>query len=183
MPSNILEKGIIYFFTRGRVEVTDPHGVQDLQRSYLVLRPIPKGAKLNDGPIEDSNDVRLIALPKKVLPKRAGADRFMTFVEKGHTSIKELKDSFFKGSEKETKTLGIRHTPPVTPIGEGVYAITMTGRDSHLAYMLTIPEELGEVQEEMGLQKKGSFIVSTRNPETPAPSNAQLPQGPTFSKE
>ncbi|KAH0309098.1 hypothetical protein KCU74_g15312, partial [Aureobasidium melanogenum] len=40
MPSNIQEKGIIYFFTRGRVGIDDPQSVQDLQRSYFVLRPL-----------------------------------------------------------------------------------------------------------------------------------------------
>jgi uroporphyrinogen-III synthase len=53
MPSSILEKGIIYFFIRNRVGVNDAESVSDLQRIYFVLRPLPKGAKLGDGAIED----------------------------------------------------------------------------------------------------------------------------------
>ena len=53
MPSSILEKGIIYFFIRNRVDVNDAESVSDLQRIYFVLRPLPKGAKLGDGAIED----------------------------------------------------------------------------------------------------------------------------------
>jgi hypothetical protein len=64
-----------------------------------------------------------------------------------------------------------------------VYALTTTGRESHLAYLLTIPEELGEVQKEMGLKDRGSFIISTRNPEYPPPGNARLPDAPEFSQE
>ena len=76
MPSNILEKGIIYFFFRARVNVDEPHGVEDIARSYMVLRPLPLGAKLGEGPLEDKGNNRLLALPKKVLPVDH-RDRFM----------------------------------------------------------------------------------------------------------
>ena len=130
MPSNVLEKGIIYFFTRGRVGVEDPDSVQDLARSYFVLRPLPAGAKLTDGAIQDVKNNRLVALPKKVWPK-SGKDRFMAFVEKASTSTEALKEEFFAGSDYTTKTTGTRHTPEVTPVGEGVYAMTSTGTYSH----------------------------------------------------
>ena len=182
MPSNIMEKGIIYFFARGRVGVDQPEGVQDIARSYIVLRPLPSGAKLNEGAVEDLKNNRLLALPKKVLPK-SHRDTFMTFVEKAGCTIQELKDDFMKGSEYSTKTTGVRSTPPVTPIGEGVYALTTTGADSHLAYMLTIPSDIGEVQEEMGLKKQGSFHLSAKNPTRPGPASATLPEGPQFPTE
>lgn len=126
MPSNILEKGIIYFFSRGRVSVDSPDSVQDLARSYFVLRPLPNGAKLTDGAIQDDKNNRLIALPKKVWPK-SGKDRFMAFVEKTNVGMDTLKEEFFSGSDYSTKTTGTRHTPEVTPMGEGVYAFTTTG--------------------------------------------------------
>ncbi|KAK7532970.1 tetrapyrrole biosynthesis, uroporphyrinogen III synthase [Phyllosticta citribraziliensis] len=182
-PSNILEKGIIYFFTRSRVGVDDAESPDDLQRSYFVLRPLPKGAKLTDGAIEDTDNNRLFALPKKVLPKSPN-DRFMAFVEKANASMKQLKDEFFAGSSHETKTRGTQHQSPMTPLGEGVYAITETsGRSGHLAYMLTIPQELGEVQHEMGIRNKGSFAVSVKNPTRKGPANASLPQTPDFPQE
>ena len=182
MPSSILEKGLIYFFTRGRVGVNEPESVQDLARSYFVLRPLPADAKLGDGTIEDLKNNRLCALPKKVLPK-SGRDRFMTFVEKANASIQDLKENFMQGSDYTTQTAGNRQTPPVTPVGEGVYAITTTGRESHLAYLLTIPSELGEVQEEMGIRTKGSFVVSLKNPTAGGPANASLPQAADYSQE
>ncbi|KAF2102333.1 tetrapyrrole biosynthesis, uroporphyrinogen III synthase [Rhizodiscina lignyota] len=182
LPSNILEKGIIYFFTRGRVGIEEPTDVKDLQRSYLVLRPLPADAKLGDGVIPDLKNNRLIAIPKKALPK-SHKDRFMVFVEKANTTMDDLKENFFQGSEYETKTAGVRHTPPVTSVGEGVYAFTIQGASTHLAYMLTIPSELGDVQNDLGIRAKGSFIVSLKNPERPGPANAQLPQGPDFPQE
>jgi hypothetical protein len=185
MPSNILEKGIIYFFSRGRVSVDSPDSVQDLARSYFVLRPLPDGAKLTDGAIQDVKNNRLIALPKKVWPK-SGKDRFMAFVEKAKVGMDTLKEEFFSGSDYSTKTVGTRHTPEVTPMGEGVYAITSTGGGqgtSHLAYMLTIPSEIGQVQKDLGLAEKGSFVLSLKNPESKGPANAQLDKGAEYPKE
>lgn len=204
-PSNVLEKGVIYFFTRGRVGVEDPDSVQDIARSYFVLRPLVAGAKITDGAVQvrvsisrcvspspgctlirrqDIGNNRLIALPKKVFPK-SGKDRFMAFVEKERATMATLKEEFFSGSSYSTKTVGTRHTPDITPLGEGVYAITSTGGGqgtTHLAYMLTIPSKVGDVQKDIGLDAKGSFVMSLKNPESGAPSYA-LPNTAEFPKE
>jgi len=184
-PSNILEKGIIYFFTRGRVSVDHPESVQDLARSYFVLRPLAPGAKITSGTVQDHGNNRLLALPKKVWPK-SGQDKFMVFVEKAQTDMATLKTDFFAGSDYTTQTTGARHTPEVTPIGEGVYAITSTGdgrATTHLSYLLTIPQEVGEVQRDVGICEKGSFVLSLKNPESKGPANAALPERPAFPQE
>jgi hypothetical protein len=93
VPSNILEKGLVYFFTRNRVGIDDAESVGDLQRTFFVLRPLPAGAKLGDGAIPDLKNNRLFALPKKTFPKSHN-DRFMAFVEKSNSSIQDLKDNF-----------------------------------------------------------------------------------------
>jgi hypothetical protein len=104
IPSSILEKGIIYFFFRGRVGVEDPQGIEDVARSYIILRPLPIGAKLGEGPLEDSGKARLLALPKKMLPK-SKQDRFLIFVEKPSAFIKDLRDQF-ASNDYATKTSG-----------------------------------------------------------------------------
>jgi hypothetical protein len=183
VPSSILEKGIIYFFIRGRVTVGDePSSVDDIARSFILLRPIAKDAKLGSGTIGDAGNSRLLAVPKKVFPT-SGKERWIAFVEKSGASFAQLREEFLGASEYETKTMGTRTTPAATPVAEGVYAITSTERDSHLVYMLTLPEELGEVQKELGLKGKGSFVVSTKNPEYPGPKNARLPKAPEYPKE
>jgi uroporphyrinogen-III synthase len=146
------------------------------------MRPLAIGSKLGDGAIEDSKTNRLIALPKKVFPK-SPRDKFMAFVEKANTSMQELKEEFFQASEYSTQTVGTRHVHPINTIGEGVYAITRGKNSTHLVYMLTIPSELGEVQEELGLESQGSFAISVKNPTRKGPANASLPQGPEFPKE
>lgn len=182
VPSSILEKGIIYFFFRGRINIDEPSAVNEIARSYILLRPIEKDAKLGSGPIGDAGNSRLCAIPKKTLPQ-TGKDRWISFVEKTGASFQQLKDEFLASNDYDTKTAGTRHTPAATPVAEGVYAITSTGSDSHLAYILTLPEELGEVQKEIGLKPKGSFIISTRNPQYPPPNNARLPKGPEYPEE
>jgi hypothetical protein len=181
-PSSILEKGIIYFFFRGRVNVDKPSDVNEIARSYILLRPIERDAKLGSGPIGDAGNSRVCVIPKKTLPQ-SGRDRWIGFVEKAGASFRQLKDEFLASSDYQTKTVGQRHTPAATPAGEGVYAITSTGRESHLAYILTLPEKLGELQREIGLKEKGSFIITTKNPEHPGPLNARLPKAPEYPKE
>ncbi|KXH32899.1 hypothetical protein CSIM01_07526 [Colletotrichum simmondsii] len=178
VPSTILEKGIIYFFFRARVNTDGAEEVDDIARSYMILRPIGTDSKLGDGPIGDAGNTRLLALPKKVFPE-TGRDKFMVFVEKAGASFAELKEQFLSGADNQTKS-GVSHAPAATPAGEGVYVITSTGSDSHLAYMLTLPSVLGEVQKELGLKEKGSFILSTKNPYKKGPANASLDQTPDF---
>ena len=181
MPSDMLEKGIIYFFFRGRVGVDDPGSVNDVARSYIILRPLPNGAKLEQGPIGDSGGNRMLALPKKVLPV-SPKDRFLTFVEKTNVSIDDIKEQL-SASDYATKTAGVRHTPAATPVGEGVYAITKTGRETHLAYIITIPNTLEEVQKGIGLRQRGSYITSAKNPQSSGPANAQLPQPAKYPQD
>ena len=180
-PSSILEKGIIYFFFRGRVGIDSPSDINDIARSYIILRPLPHGAKLSDGPIGDAGHNRMLALPKKVLPV-SPKDRFMVFVEKANATMEDIKNTL-SASDYMTKTAGSRHTPAAAPIGEGVYAITSTGRETHIAYILTLPAEVSDVQDGVGLRQRGSFVTSAKNPETAAPAGASLPKGAEYPKE
>lgn len=106
----------------------------------------------------------------------------MTFVEKANVNFDDLKTNM-GASDYATKTAGTRHSPPMAPLAEGVYAITSTGRESHLAYILTIPSEINEVQRDIGLQQRGSFLTSVKNPSSSGPANASLPQGADYPQE
>ncbi|KAJ5639393.1 uncharacterized protein N7484_007255, partial [Penicillium longicatenatum] len=177
VPSSILEKGIIYFFFRPRVNVDDPHGMSDVARSFFVLRPTPLGAELDNdqGPVDKDARCRLLMLPKKKFPTSA-KERDMAFVEKAGQSVRDLQDKFVASSTYQTATRGERTTEDARPYAEGVYAITSTQRASHLAYELTIPAELGEIQKNFGLCQRGSWIVQSKNPKFPGPPQGQLPK-------
>ncbi|CAL5866239.1 uncharacterized protein PFLUO_LOCUS446 [Penicillium psychrofluorescens] len=180
VSSNILEKGIIYFFFRPRVNVEDPHSVGDVARSFFVLRPTPKGAELDHSQSVDRNArCRLMLLPKKKFPTSA-KERDMGFVEKAGQTMQQLQENFIAGEKYQTSTQGERTVQEARPYAEGVYAITSTSRSSHLAYILTIPAELGDIQENFGLRNKGSWIVQAKNPKFPGPSFAQLPKEPEY---
>lgn len=75
------------------------------------------------------------------------------------------------------------NTPAATPLAEGIYAITSTGRESHIAYHITIPENIGQVQKELGLNAKGSFVVSVKNPQAPGPAKATLDNPAKYPEE
>ncbi|KAB8217686.1 hypothetical protein BDV33DRAFT_193399 [Aspergillus novoparasiticus] len=181
VPSNILEKGVIYFFYRPRVNVSEPSSVDDVARSFIVLRPTPLGASLDQtqGSLEAGAKCRLMLLPKKKFPT-SGRERDMGFVEKAGQTMKELRENFIAGEKYETSTRGERTVPEAKPYAEGVYAITSTKRASHLAYILTIPGEVGPLQEDFGLHARGSWIVQSKNPKYPGPSSAQLPKDPEY---
>lgn len=181
VPSNILEKGVIYFFYRPRVNVSEPHSVDDVARSFVVLRPTPLGATLGQaqGSLEAGAKCRLMLLPKKKFPT-SGRERDMAFVEKVGQTMKELQENFIAGEEYQTSTRGERSVPEAKPYAEGVYAITSTKRASHLAYILTVPAEVGPLQEDFGLHARGSWIVQSKNPKYPGPSFAQLPKDPEY---
>jgi len=174
--------GIMYFFSRPRVDVGDePHSVGDIQRSFLVLRPV---AGVETKPAKDSADCRVLILPKKKMPSASKHERFLTFVKEPKISVKDMSEQF-ESETYSTKTKGERTQPAALPIAEAVYAL-ITSPDkkaTHLAYMLTIPDELDNIHKELNIQKQASYVVQTRNPKTPAPPQAGVPDPPTFSDE
>ncbi|KAJ5711703.1 hypothetical protein N7488_005859 [Penicillium malachiteum] len=181
VSSNIMEKGIIYFFFRPRVNIEDPHSINDIARSFFVLRPTPLGAQFNasQGPMDKDARCRLLMLPKKKFPTST-KERDMAFVEKAGQSVKDLQEKFMASSTYKTATRGERTTEEAQPYAEGVYALMSTQKASHLAYELTIPAELGEIQDNFGLHRRGSWIVQSKNPQYPGPPLGQLPQNPDY---
>ncbi|KID83803.1 BTB domain transcription factor [Metarhizium guizhouense ARSEF 977] len=166
-PPRVLEKGVLYYFIRGRVGIDEPKSIDDIARGYLILRPIPDDAKLHG------------ALPTRYLQaQRTDSWR----LSKNHTRRMTNLAEKLKGDVYETKTAGRRQSPDATPVGEGVYVLTTTGRESHLSYMATLPHELGELQHPLRFNDKGSFIISSKNPTYKGPSFAQLPKGPEYPR-
>ncbi|KAF7876790.1 hypothetical protein EAF04_001873 [Stromatinia cepivora] len=172
IPSSILEKGIIYFFYRHRVSFEgSPRGIEDIARSYFVLRPLPLDAKIPKGPLKDDSNACLLSLSKKIWPK-SEQDKFLCFVDGVGMTVEELKK----------RLSGPSQLPPVRPIAEGVYAIVSTGRESHLAYHITYPE-ISQIQKDLGIKAKGSFACSIKNPKAPSPANVKADHVAKYSEE
>ena len=176
-----LESGLLYFFYRSRVDVLEARGINDIARSFIVLRPSPPKAASgkSNSPMEFGTKFRLLVVPKKILPK-SGRMKEMGFVEKTGITLKELKKTFVAGREYETQTYGARTTPEAKLFAKGVYAITSAQRNSYLSYILTSPKTLGPVQEDFGLRARGSWLVQSKNPKLSSPSSVSLPKGPDY---
>jgi hypothetical protein len=53
------------------------------------------------------------------------------------------------------------------PVGEGKYAIIEHQNHAELAFILEMPQEIGEAQKELGIQKEASYIITVINPYKP----------------
>jgi hypothetical protein len=159
--SEVLERGSIYFFYRPRIGEEAPAREADLQRFYVVLSSDRDGL------------VRLITVGRKHLPDAPGKERTWGFVSRVGRRPEEVEDEL-DPARYQTKTRGEREQPAARPAGEGIYAIVDHDGHTHLAYALELPRSTGEVQRELNIEEQGSYIVSVRNPEAPAPPQAGL---------
>ena len=158
----VLERGDIFFVYRPRVQEESAEGLQDVQRSYMVLSP------------EGKRRHRLIVLGQKRLPDiQDGGDRVWGYVEAVKPDPRKLEDALDRRTYR-TKTRGERVQPEARPAGEGVYAIVRHDDHTHLAYELELPSQPGEVQEELEIEPEATYIISIKNPEAPSPPGAGL---------
>jgi hypothetical protein len=58
------------------------------------------------------------------------------------------------------------------PVGKGNYAIVRHQNHAELAYILEMPEQPGEAQKELGIEKEASNVVSVINSRVPRPSTS-----------
>lgn len=156
--TTILEKGDIFFIYRPKVQESQddnsvPQSVEDISRFYLVLHP------------DHSKLYRLFIIGKKRLPEAKTHAKHWATIEMVTTRISELKD-YFKAEAYSTKTRGERLLPEARACGEGVYAIVSQEKQTYLSYQLELPQQLGEVQEELALEPEASFVFSIKNQKT-----------------
>jgi len=162
-PGKIIEQGEIAFLYRPRVGEHDPHDLEDLQRTHLLLHP------------DQENVYRLITIGRKRLPEHEGGEAernwaYVDLVRKDAESIeKELREQKY-----QTRTRGERVLPAVRPAGEGRYALVSRGPNTRIHYALKLPQQMGEVQEQLGIKQAGSMVVSIKNPEVSGPAGTGL---------
>src|ERR671932_514231 len=159
--AEILEQGDIYFFYRPKKGAEEVKGIEDVRRFFMVTAPE-----------QDNNDksplYRLFVIGKKSLPEvrkteARASERYWARV-----------GGVFKDANELTKELlsdEFRKGDAARPVGEGKYAIIKHGNHAELAYILEMPKEPGEAQQELGIEKEASYIVSVVNPRKPAASS------------
>lgn len=165
--TEVLEKGNIYFFYRPKVNEAGVHGLQDVQRFYMVLHPYEKDI------------YRLIVIGKKHLPDVESDEShgrpLWGFVDLVVQDPKALKSELMP-EEYETETRGTQHELSARPAGEGVYAIARHDRGSHLVYALELPHQPDEVQQTFNIESEASYIVTVKNPDAPNARETGLSQ-------
>jgi hypothetical protein len=156
--SEILEQGDIYFFYRPKKGAEEVKGIEDVRRFFMVTAPEQNNSQL----------YRLFVIGKKSLPEvrkteARASERYWARV-----------GGIFKDANELTKELSsdeFRKGDAARPVGEGKYAIVKHQNHTELAYILELPNEPGEAQKELGIEKEASYIVSVINPRKPAASS------------
>lgn len=163
--SSTLETGHIYFFYRPKVEHKDAHKLDDVQKLYMVLKPEKEAGNASLG------KNRLVVMTAKRLPDAKTHSRFWAFVETASDDISDITKKL-EPAKYETKTLGERHLAGCRPCGCGMYSIVhhlegkyKSSTHTHIAYVMEVPEKLGEVQKAFQIHQEGSFIVTVKNPQ------------------
>jgi hypothetical protein len=151
----ILEQGDIYFFYRPKKDVKEVKGIEDVRRFFMVTGP------------ESKQFYRLFVIGKKSLPEirkseARASERYWArvggiFQDQNELTKELFSDEFRKGDVAR-------------PAGLGKYVIVRHQNHAELAYILETPEEPGEAQKELGIEKEASYIISIINPKKPAPS-------------
>ncbi|MGA9154871.1 MAG: hypothetical protein WBZ36_30165 [Candidatus Nitrosopolaris sp.] len=155
--TEILEYGDIYFFYRPKVRSEQVKSIDDVRRFFMITAPEAK----------DKHVYRLFLIGKKSLPEirkseARASERYWARVggifENPSELTKELvSDEFRKGDVAR-------------PVGEGKYTIVKYQNHAELAYILEIPNELGDAQKELGIEKEASYVISVINPKIPSPA-------------
>jgi hypothetical protein len=152
--TKVLEGGDIFFAYRPKIDRQAAESIDDVQRLYMILHPHGK------------HSYRLMIIGEKRLPSlNGGADRkTWAFVAKVGERAEEVEDEL-DPEQYVTKTRGVRQVPAARPAGEGIYAIASHERHTHLAYVLELPPQPGEVQRALNIVQEGSYVIAVKNPE------------------
>ena len=146
----VLQKGIIYFLYRPKVETEKVKTLQDVQKIYLLLKPSGY-----------SKYIQIIAA-KKQLPDDSNITHF-AFVELV-TANKKILNKNLGEEEYYTGTRGFRHQARARILGEGKYLIVLHNGHTHLVYQLIKPSTAKEPQRNVKINEEGAFIISIKNP-------------------
>jgi hypothetical protein len=165
--TEILEQGDIYFFYRPKKGAEEVRGIEDVRRFFMVTAP-----EEQENNSKKNRPYRLFIIGKKSLPEIRETEARAS--EKYWARIAGI----FKDPNELTKELlsdEFRKGDAARPVGEGKYVIVKHQNHAELAYILEMPNEPGEAQNELGIEKEASYIISVINPKVQRSSAGSLP--------
>ena len=165
----ILEQGDIYFFYRPKKNSQDVKDIDDIRRFFMVTAPENKYNHIKGEGKGDKNKrqfYRLFVIGKKSLPEirkseARASERYWARVGGVFEDKDELTKDLFSDEFREGDA--------ARPAGMGKYVIVEHQKHAELAYILGTPDEPGEAQKELGIEKEARYIISVINPKTPTP--------------
>jgi hypothetical protein len=143
--SHVLERGGILFFYRPRVDVEEVDALEDVQRFFIVLRPAGTGS------------FRRVVVGRKRLPDPEGHERVWGLVVEVGDDPDRLREELER------------------PAGAGRYSIVDHDGHTHLAYVLELPREPGEVQRALHIEAEASYVVALKNPQAEPRTRGEFP--------
>ena len=182
----ILEQGDIYFFYRPKKNSQEVKGIEDVRRFFMVTSQetdrntgSKKSGSRNKG--GENQFYRLFVIGKKSLPEirkseARSSERYWArvggiFEDKNELTKDLFSDEFRKGDAAR-------------PVGAGKYVIVRHQNHAEIAYILETPEKPGEAQQELGIEKEASYIISVINPKQPSPSGyPSAEESPNYPEE
>jgi hypothetical protein len=188
--AEVLEKGDIFFFYRPKAKVVDDSSagdvksIEDIRRFFMVTATTTTTATADN--TGSKYQEQFDNTNRTTSEEEGESSRYRLFVI-GKKSLPEIRTTEARRSERYwAKVGGIFENPQeltnelladefrkgdaARPVGEGKYAIVKHQDHAELAYILEMPEEPGEAQRELGIEKEASYIVSVINPKVPVPA-------------
>jgi len=157
---SVLEQGNVYFFYKPKVQHTQAHELEDVQRFFMVLKPT------------DAARYILVIIGRKHLPKNEG-ESYLAIVDSIKEKLEDLLASL-KAQHYETRTSGNRDALPARLLAEGKYIILTHDNHAHFIYQLQPSTMKGEAQEKFNLKEKGDYLINVKNPQKPSPPGVGL---------
>jgi hypothetical protein len=177
--AQMLEHGDIYFFYRPKVGSEQVKSINDVRRFFMVMAP--EGRQQQQLRQKQKRLYRLFVIGKKSLPEirkseARASERYWARVGGIFQDANELTEELLSDE--------FRQGDAARPVGEGKYAIVKHQTHTELAYILEIPNEPGQAQNELGIEKEASYVISVINPKIPVPAGypgTEVP--PKYPKE
>jgi hypothetical protein len=175
--AQMLEHGDIYFFYRPKVGSDQVKNINDVRRFFMVMAPEGTERKQR----KQKQLYRLFVIGKKSLPEirkseARASERYWARVGGIFQDANELTEELLSDE--------FRQGDAARPVGEGKYAIVKHQTHAELACILEIPNEPGQAQNELGIEKEASYVILVINPKIPVPAgypSTEVP--PKYPKE